>query len=95
MDGLSHLVKRLEQSCSDYVKSTKNYAFKTPGTLGMNIVRPKNDDEKITPKEQTSYRSAVGTLLQFVKHSRPDLANLVHELSKCMDAACERIEADY
>ena len=33
------------------------------------------------------YRSAVGTLLQFVKHSRPDIANPVRELSKCMDCA--------
>jgi hypothetical protein len=31
----------------------------------------------------------VGTLLQFVKHSRPDIANPVHELSKCMDKATE------
>jgi hypothetical protein len=31
----------------------------------------------------------VGTLLQFVKHSRPDIANPVRELSKCMDKATE------
>jgi hypothetical protein len=85
--GQPHLVKRLEQSFSDYVKSTKNYAFKTPGTPGMNTVRPKRDDDKIISEEQTTYRSTVGTLLQFVKHSRPDLSNPVHELSKCIDAA--------
>jgi hypothetical protein len=53
----------------------------------MNIVRPKSNDDKISSEEQTTYHSAVGTLLQFVKHSRPDLANPVRELSKCMDAA--------
>ena len=55
--------KRLEQSFKEFIKSTKQYTFKTPGTPGMNIVRPKNDDEKISPDEQSMYRSAVGTLL--------------------------------
>jgi Reverse transcriptase (RNA-dependent DNA polymerase) len=75
--GQPHLIRRLETTFKDFVKSQKNYAFRTPGTPGMNIMRPKNDDDKIGLAEQTLYRSAVGTLLQFVKHSRPDLANPV------------------
>lgn len=85
--GQPHLSKRLENSFSDFISTKKNYLFKTPGTPGLNMIRPKNDNEKVSPAEQTIYRSAVGTLLQFVKHSRPDLANPVRELSKCMDAA--------
>jgi hypothetical protein len=33
------------------------------------------------------YRSGVGMVLYLIKHSRPDLANMVRELSKCMDGA--------
>jgi hypothetical protein len=43
----------------------------------------------VDPDQQLKYRSAVGTLLQFVKHSRPDIANPVRELSKCMDKVTE------
>ena len=85
--GQPHLVKRLEKSFQDFIESSRKYDFRTPGTPGFKVVRPKSDDEKVSPAEQTIYRSAVGTLLQFVKHSRPDLANPIRELSKCMDAA--------
>jgi hypothetical protein len=85
--GQPHLVKRLEKSFTEFISSTKNYDFRTPGTPSFNVVRPKIDSDKVSPEEQTTFRSAVGTLLQFVKHSRPDLANPVRELSKCMDGA--------
>ena len=35
--------------------------------------------------EQKKYRSGVGMLLYLIKHSRPDIANSVWELSKVMD----------
>ena len=35
--------------------------------------------------EQTLYRCGVGILLYLVKHTRPDLANAIRELSKAMD----------
>jgi hypothetical protein len=38
---------------------------------------------------QSLYRSGVGMLLYLVKHSQPDIANVVRELSKCMDGATE------
>jgi hypothetical protein len=50
-------------------------------------VRPKTEEEKISDSDQTLYRSGVGMLLYLVKHSRPDIANVVRELSKCMDGA--------
>jgi hypothetical protein len=43
--------------------------------------------DKIDPDLQARYRSGVGMLLFLIKYSRPDLANVVRELSKCMDAA--------
>jgi len=51
------------------------------------VIRPSTDDPRVTDEEQSTYRSVVGTLLQFIKYSRPDIANAVRELSKCMDAA--------
>ncbi len=55
---------------------------KTPGTPSFGIVRPINEDEKISSEKQKLYRSGVGMLLYLVKHSRPDIANAVRELSK-------------
>jgi hypothetical protein len=85
--GQPHLVKRLEKSFGSLIKG--NYNYLTPGTPSFSVVRPSSEAEKISPERQTIYRSAVGTLLQFVKHSRPDIANPVRELSKCMDGATE------
>ena len=56
------------------------------GTLRFKIVRPFNVD-KIDSMMQSKYRSGVGMLLYLIKYSRPDLANVVRELSTCMDAA--------
>ena len=85
--GQPHLIKKLDKTFGHLVKG--NYQYMTPGTPSYNIIRPTSEEEKISPERQTTYRSAVGTLLQFVKHSRPDIANPVRELSKCMDAATE------
>jgi hypothetical protein len=50
-------------------------------------VRPADKTEKIDGNLQSKYRSGVGMLLYLIKYSRPDLANVVRELSKCMDGA--------
>jgi hypothetical protein len=67
------------------VKSKRVY--KTPGTPRFKIVCPDNDDDIIEPNLQSRYRSGVGMLLYLIKYSRPDLCNVVRELSKCMDKA--------
>jgi hypothetical protein len=69
------------------VRSSSKYL--TPGTPGYITVRPTDLENAIDPDRQKLFRSGVGTLLQFVKHSRPDLSNPVRELSKCMDRANE------
>jgi hypothetical protein len=50
-------------------------------------VRPLEETEKIDGNLQSKYCSGVGILLYLIKYSRPDLANVVRELSKCMDVA--------
>ena len=40
---------------------------------------------KVDSEKQSLYRSGVGMLLYLVKHTRPDIANAVRELSKCLD----------
>jgi hypothetical protein len=85
--GQPHLIKRLESSFGELV--SKSHRCSTPGTPSYSVVRPTTVAEQISAERQKIYRSAVGTLLQFVKHSRPDIANPVRELSKCMDKATE------
>ena len=41
--------------------------------------------EKVDPADHSLYRTGVGMLLFLVKHSRPDIANAVRELSKVLD----------
>jgi hypothetical protein len=36
---------------------------------------------------QSKYRFGVGILFHLIKYSRPDLANVVRELSKCINGA--------
>jgi hypothetical protein len=83
--GQPHMIKRIRQVFGSLVNNM--YSYKTAGTPGFHIQRPKTDMEKISENEQKVYRSAVGSLLQLVKYSRPDIANVVRELSKCMDGA--------
>ena len=42
---------------------------------------------RINEKQPQEYPSGIGTLLYLTKHSRPNIANAVHELSKSMDGA--------
>jgi hypothetical protein len=83
--GQPHLLKGLEKKFGDMVKSSQTY--RTPGTPGKGVQRPKEGDERISPDQQSLYRSGVGMLLYLVKHSRPDISNAVRELSKSMDGA--------
>jgi hypothetical protein len=83
--GQPHLIKKLERKFGSMVSNLQKY--RTPGTPGKGVLRPKSEDEKVSIDEQALYRSGVGMLLYLVKHSRPDIANATRELSKCMDGA--------
>jgi hypothetical protein len=84
--GQPHLIKKLENKFKDIIGSNQ-FEYMTPGTPGLNIVRPKTEEEQVSPEDQKLFRSGVGTLLHFIKYSRPDISNTVRELSKCMDKA--------
>ena len=79
-----HLINSLIEKFGEEVSNLSIYG--TPGTPRFKIVRPENED-KIDSVMQSKYRSGVGMLLYLIKYSRPDLANVVRELSKCMDGA--------
>jgi Reverse transcriptase (RNA-dependent DNA polymerase) len=79
------LIKHLEEDFSKYITTTRE--FITPAGPKTHIVRPNEDELKITSAEQTIFRSGVGMLLYLIKHSRPDIANGVRELSKVADGA--------
>jgi hypothetical protein len=60
--------------------------YRTPGTPGFSVQRPELS-ERISVSQQALFRSATGILLYLTKHSRPEIANSVRELSKVMDGA--------
>jgi hypothetical protein len=80
-----HLIKKLENKFGDLVKHLMEY--KTPGTPQTGVVCPKDEDLLVSNHQQEMYRSGVGMLFYLVKHLRPDIANVVEELSKCMKGA--------
>jgi Reverse transcriptase (RNA-dependent DNA polymerase) len=80
-----HLINNLESKFGKEVEGKRVY--KTPGTPRFKIIRTTDDDNAIDSNLQSRYRSGVGMLLFLTKHSRPDICNIVRELSKCMDKA--------
>jgi Reverse transcriptase (RNA-dependent DNA polymerase) len=80
-----HLLKGLEDKFGEEVNSLSCYA--TPGTPRFKVVKSNDIVETIEKDKQSRYRSGVGMLLYLIKYSRQDIANIVHELSKCMDEA--------
>ena len=82
--GQPSIIKSLEQKFGD--RAMKERLSLTPGTRRFIARRLENLEDKVSPEEQETYRSGVGTLLYLTKHSRPDICNPVRELSKTMDA---------
>ena len=79
------LIKKIELYFGNDVINMRKYS--TPASPGLGIVRPTEDDVKISSEDQTKYRSGVGMLLYLVKFSRPDINNAVRELSKANNGA--------
>jgi hypothetical protein len=80
-----HLINNLQAKFGEEVVNKRTY--RTPGTPRFKIVRPDDEADLIDMNLQSRYRSGVGMLLYLTKYSRPDLCNVVRELSKCMDKA--------
>ena len=85
--GQPHLTSKLEEKIGNEVKKFQKY--KTPGTPSTHQVRELNKSLCLSAEKQTNFRSGVGMLLYLVKHSRPDIANCVRELSKVLDGATQ------
>jgi hypothetical protein len=85
--GQPHLTSKLEEKNGNEVKKFQKY--KTPGTPSTHQVRELNKFLCLSAEKQTNFRSGVGMLLYLVKHSRPDIANCVRELSKVLDGATQ------
>jgi hypothetical protein len=83
--GQPHLIKKLKKKFRDLIKHLMEN--KTPGPPQMGIVQPKDEDLLVKDHQQEMYRLGVGMLLDLVKHSQPDIANAVRELSKCTAGA--------
>ena len=82
-----HSLKKLENKFKSLTGGLRN--SKLPCAPGLNLMRPKENEELIDNKKQHDYRSGVGMLLYLTKHTRPDIANAVREHSKMMDGATE------
>jgi hypothetical protein len=76
-----HLIKHLKAKFGEEVMAIQSHW--TSGTPRFKIVRS-NYEGKIPIASQSQYRSSVRMLLYIIKHSRPDLASVVRELSKWM-----------
>jgi hypothetical protein len=61
----------------------------SPSVTQDKIIRPDETSILLDNNGQNEFRSGVGSLLYLVKHSRPDIANSVRNLSKVMDGATE------
>jgi hypothetical protein len=83
--GQPHLLKGLEDKFGEEVNNLSCYA--TPGTPRFKAVKSNDVVETIEMDKQSRYCSGVGMLLYLIKYTRPDIANVVRELSKCMDEA--------
>jgi hypothetical protein len=79
------LINTLEGKFVEEVNNLSEYGM--PSTPQFKIVRPGDDIQRIDLNLQISYSLVMGMLLFLIKYSRQDLANVVRELSKCMDRA--------
>eukprot|EP00804_Cyclotella_cryptica_P006706 CCRYP_008640-RA/>CCRYP_008640-RA protein AED:0.60 eAED:-0.00 QI:0/0/0/0.2/1/1/5/0/1261 len=76
----------LVQSLSDEFEDIpQGRAILVPAKPG-NILTKCENSPKLSPEKHSRYRTGVGKLLYLTKHSRPDIANAVRELSRhCHD----------
>jgi hypothetical protein len=79
------LLIQLTQKFGEDIKKMRKYL--TPCTPRFKIQRSTDDLELINDDFQKKYRYGVRMLLYLTKYSRPDISNIVRELSKCMNAA--------
>jgi hypothetical protein len=83
----SKLITHLKESFMTEIESVRSH--QTPAGPKTIVMRPIEGDPVISAEAQSKYRSGVGMLLYLIKHSRPDLANAIRELTKVLDGATQ------
>ena len=73
------LINKIEKNFGDLTGNMQEYGM--PAGSGKHIERPDENEPKISPENQRKYRSGVCMLLYLVKFSRPDISNVVRDLS--------------
>jgi hypothetical protein len=81
------IIDKLENKFYEKIENLKVY--ESPAGTQDKIIRPELNSVLLDYEGQREFRSGVGSLLYLVKHSRPDIANAVRNLSKVMDGATE------
>ena len=82
--GQPHMVKKIEKVFGEMTSSMMKY--QTPGTPNHGLILAKEEKDKLDPERHSLFRTGTGMALYLIKHSRPDIANAVRELSKCISA---------
>ena len=63
-----------------YLKIIRYY--KTPILSHSHVVIPEGEEKTFMEYIQKNYQSGLGSLLYFIRHTRPDICNIVIEISK-------------
>jgi hypothetical protein len=80
-----HILTSLIRNFGEEIEEKRK--FLTPGTPRFKIQRSTINMDVLDPQPRRKYRSGVGMLLYLTKYSRPDISNIVQELSKCMNSS--------
>ena len=82
-----HMISSIQGEFGEEIKGLRKYL--TSGMPGARQVRADDPKMMIPAEKNARYRTGVGMLLYPFKHSRPDIANCVRELSKVLDGPTE------
>jgi hypothetical protein len=90
--GQPLMVRKIETMFGE--EESKKQAYRTPCTPGLALVKLQSEAEKVSPEKHSQYRTGVGMLLYLIRHSRPDMAKTVRELSKLLDGPNESADKE-
>ncbi len=51
------------------------------------MVSAEKEEQRLSKENQSKYYSGMGMLLCMIKHSRPEVSNILHNLSKVLDTS--------
>ena len=83
----SNLIEKIERNFKEEISNTMVY--QTPAGNNNSDIRPTANELKICANKKSKYQLGVGIHLYLIKYSRPDITDLVRDLSKVNDGAIE------